>query len=94
MSKIKLLFGMAFTLGTMVFSAAPAMAEFESNNGKLSGPATESNFIFTGGGATLQCTTVEGEWKLAAQRSHKEIFTIRKWNNCTVKSKEIKEAKP
>jgi hypothetical protein len=59
-----------------------------------SGPLT-----LEGGGATLECTSTKGQWKVSPPGSEvtKETkfgLAIEKWNGCKASSKEIDEAKP
>lgn len=104
MIRAKLLAIFAGMIATLAVSAAPAFAEFESTQTK--GAGKSGTVVLEGGGATLECTSAEGEWKIRTagkieeQNQVKQTpttrgphlnLTIKKWNGCKAKTSSVKE---
>ncbi len=97
MIKVKVLAVFAAMIGVLAVSAAPAFAEFKSNSSATTGAGKSGAIVLEGGGATLECTSAEGEWAIlatpggapATQGANMQIKTS-KWNGCTAKSSIIK----
>jgi hypothetical protein len=94
MIRVKLLAVLAGMIATLAVSASPAFAEFESKNGTSHGAGKSGTVVLEGGGATLTCSSAEGEWKIAngTTKGTTLAIAISKWNSCKAKTKEIKEA--
>jgi len=67
MIKAKLLAVFSAIVAVLALSAAPAFAEFQSNSNSTAGGAKTGALVIEGGGATLECTSSEGEWKIQSQ---------------------------
>jgi hypothetical protein len=95
MIKAKLLVVFSTMIAVLAVSAAPAFAEFQSNTGVGHGAGSSGAVVLEGGGATLECTGAEGEWKIlsggkeATKGTSMQINT-KKWNGCKAKSSIIK----
>ena len=89
MSKSKLVLGFLVALSTIVFSVAPAFAEFSSK--ATLGKMTIKEDTVEGGGGTLTCTSGEAQWKLPKSPSPREIVIGKGSKNCLAKSSEFKE---
>jgi hypothetical protein len=110
MIKAKLVTVFSAIVAVLALSAAPAFAEFQSNSNSTAGFAKTGPLVIEGGGATLECKSAEGEWKIQTAGNLKEhevgtkqvkalkgpqqYITFTKFAECKAKSKEIKEAKP
>jgi hypothetical protein len=99
MMKAKLLAVFAAMIAVLAVSAAPAFAEFESNNGKATGAGKSGPVVLEGGGATLECSSAEGTGTILKQGVESTKGTVlalntTTWNGCKAKSKEIKEVTP
>jgi hypothetical protein len=110
MIKAKLVAVFSAIIAVLAISATPAFAEFQSNSAETHGTGKSGEIVLEGGGATLNCTSADGEWKIQTKGpilEHNKLgkqepttkgphlnLTISKWNGCKAKSKEIKEVTP
>jgi hypothetical protein len=110
MINAKLLAILAAMVAVLAVSAAPASAIFVSNTGETHGAGKSGAMTLEGGGATLECSSAEGEWKIQTagkieehEKGEKQqpalegpqlYLLIKKWIGCKAKSSLIKEAKP
>ena len=109
MIKAKLLAVFPAIVAVLAFSAAPAFAEFRSNSNSTAGSAKTVPLVIEGGGATLECTSATGEWKIQSkgQLSEHEVgqkqikqlkgpqqFIPLTTTGCKAKTAEMKELKP
>ncbi len=91
MSKIKALFGVTVMVALLAMSASSASAFFASSSVKLEGKGKAGTTEFTDEGATVTCTSAEGQWKLLNATQSKTInihvnaSTAAKpgWKGCT-----------
>jgi hypothetical protein len=110
MIKAKLLAVFPAIVAVLAFSAAPAFAEFQSNSTSTAGGAKTGALVIEGGGATLSCTSAEGEWKIQTAGLLKEhevgtkqlkstvgpqqFILLNKFSGCEAKTKEMSGLKP
>jgi len=110
MIKAKLLAVFSAIVAVLALSAAPAFAEFQSNSSATSGTAKTGPLVIEGGGATLECTSAEGEWKIqtagklkehekegkqvASTKGPQQFIPLTKFNGCLAKTSEMKGLKP
>jgi len=100
MFRAKLLTIIVGMLATLAVSAAPAFAEFQSTNGKASGPGKSGPVTLEGGGATLECTSAEGKGTIQNSEGKEQLkgtalaLNTEKWNGCLAKTKSQKGLKP
>jgi hypothetical protein len=102
MIKAKLVAVFSAMLAVLAFSSAPAFAEFQSNSAETHGSGKSGPVVLEGGGATLECTSADGEWKIQtagkieehekggsqepATKGPQLYLPINKWNGCKAKS--------
>lgn len=95
MIKTKLVAVLTAMVAVLAVSAAPSFANFESDTGIGHGQGKSGPIVLTGGGATLECTSADGEWKIVeggveqVKGAGMQIIT-NKWNGCVSKSSIIK----
>jgi hypothetical protein len=110
MIKAKLVAVFSAMIAVLALSAAPAFAEFQSNSNSTAGSAKTGALVIEGGGASLECSSVEGEWKIQTagkilehEKEGKQVkslkgpqqyITFNKFNGCKAKTSEFKELKP
>lgn len=99
MIKVKLLAVFAAMVAVLAVSAAPAFAEFESNNGKATGAGKSGPVVLEGGGATLECSSAEGTGTILKQGVESTKGTVlalntKTWSGCKAKSSSFKELTP
>jgi hypothetical protein len=110
MFRAKLLTIIVGMLATLAVTAVPALAEFQSNSSSTSGKAKTGPLVIEGGGATLECTSSEGEWKIqtagkikehekegkqvASTKGPQQYITFNKFSGCLAKTTEMKNLKP
>jgi hypothetical protein len=110
MIKAKLVAVFSAMVAVLALSAAPALAEFQSNSNSTAGQAKTGRLVIEGGGATLECQGSEGEWKIQTagkflehEKEGKQVkslkgpqqyITFNKFIECKAKSSEFKELKP
>ncbi len=64
MIRAKMLVVLAGMIATLAITAAPALAEFQSNSSSTNGQVKVGVITIEGGGATLTCTSAEGTWTI------------------------------
>jgi hypothetical protein len=110
MIKAKLLVVFSAIVGVLVLSATPAFAEFQSNSNSTAGTVKSGPLVIEGGGATLTCTSVEGEWKIQTagkftehEKEGKQVkslkgpqqyIPLKKFVGCKAKTSSFKELTP
>jgi hypothetical protein len=110
MIKAKLLAVLPAIVAVLAFAAAPAFAEFQSNSNSTAGGAKSGPLVIEGGGATLECTSAEGEWKIQtkgkiaeqekegkqvkALKGPQQYIPLNVFKGCTAKTKEMSGLKP
>jgi hypothetical protein len=110
MIKAKLLAVLPAIVAVLAFMAAPAFAEFQSNSNSTAGGAKTGPLVIEGGGATLECTSAEGEWKIQSKgnlsehevgqkqvkqlKGPQQFIPLNKFSGCKAKTAEMKELKP
>ena len=95
MTRTKLLAAFAGMVAALATSAAPAVAEFQSNSTATKGTITVGAITIEGGGATLTCTSAEGTWTILsggvpATQGKNQQLAFEKYTGCTAKSSLIK----
>ena len=95
MIRAKMLAVLAGMIATLAITAAPALAEFQSNSSSTNGQVKVGAITIEGGGATLTCTSAEGTWTIysgavPATKGTQEKLAFEKYVGCTVKSSLIK----
>jgi hypothetical protein len=105
MIKARLVVIFATMVSVLAVSAAPAFAEFSSRTGQTKGTGKSGPIVLEGGGATLECTSAEGEWKIRGpgkiedNGQTKQVpqlkgphlnLTIAKWNACKATTSQVK----
>lgn len=110
MIKVKLVAVFSAVIAVLAVSATPAFAEFQSNSSATSGVAKTGPLVIEGGGATLECASSEGEWKIqtagklaehekegkqvAATKGPQQFIPLTKFTECKAKTKEMSGLKP
>jgi hypothetical protein len=110
MIKAKLVAVFSAIVAVLAFTAAPAFAEFQSNSSSTAGGATSGPLVIEGGGATLECTSAEGEWKIQSKgqisehevgqkqvkqvKGPQQFIPLTKFTGCLAKTKEMSGLKP
>jgi hypothetical protein len=110
MFRAKLLAITVGMLATLAVTAVPALAEFQSNTGSTAGSAKTGPLVIEGGGASLECTSAEGEWKIQSKgkiaeqekegkqvkqlKGPQQYIPLSKFTGCKAKTTELKELKP
>jgi hypothetical protein len=97
MIRAKMLAVLAGMVATLAITAAPALAEFQSNSSATKGVVKVGAITIEGGGATLTCTSAEGTWTIlsggvASTKGKEERLAFEKFVGCTVKSSLINGA--
>ncbi|HEY7830610.1 MAG TPA: hypothetical protein VIC06_08615 [Solirubrobacteraceae bacterium] len=97
MIKAKLVAVFSVMVAVLAVSAAPAFAEFQSNTGVGHGEGNSGAVVLEGGGATLECTSAEGEWEILsggveATKGTSMQIKSKKFNGCKAKSSIINGA--
>ena len=95
MIRAKMLVVLAGMIATLAITAAPALAEFQSNSTASKGQVKVGTINIEGGGATLTCTSAEGTWTIlsggvASTKGKNEQLAFEKYTGCTTKSSIIK----
>jgi len=110
MIKAKLVAVFSAMVAVLALSAAPALAEFQSNSNSTAGQAKTGLLVIQGGGATLTCQGSEGEWKIQTkgkflehEKGEKQVkslkgpqqyITFNKFVGCKASTSEFKELTP
>lgn len=100
MIRAKMLAILAGMIATLAISAVPASAEFQSTNGKATGPGKSGPVVLEGGGATLECSSAEGKGTIENAEGKEQLkgttlaLNTEKWNGCKAKTNSQKELKP
>ncbi len=87
-------------IATLAVTAIPASAEFQSTNGKATGPGKSGPVVLEGGGATLECSSAEGKGTIENAEGKEQLkgttlaLDTEKWNGCKAKTGSQKELKP
>lgn len=95
MIRVKLLAVIVGMVATLAVTAVPAFAEFSSNSSATKGAGKSGAVVLEGGGATLECTSGEGEWTVlsggvAATQGDNLQLDIKTWTGCKAKTGIVK----
>lgn len=72
MIRAKMVAIFAAMIAVLAVTASSASAEFQSGGSETHGAAKTGALVIEGGGATLECTSSEGEWKIQTAGKFKE----------------------
>lgn len=98
MIRVKVVAVFSVMAAVLAFAAAPAFAEFQSNSTKATGLGHSGVAVLEGGGATLECTSTQGEWKIQTKAGQEQTkgpqlkLNITTWNGCKAKTSLVKGA--